>query len=119
MQRPQAEDNTETVVTQSEPSPEALAAGAAFVTAYLELQHPRRPGMRKVPWPVRRLLPDPIRDWARMVHADIAEMTQDEMRRELFRLRVGLAQVDRLDAVCTWVFERLSRLECALKARVA
>jgi hypothetical protein len=85
------------------------AAGA--IELILSLRHPRCPATRKVPWPVRRLLPDPLRHWERLTHADIANLSRDDRRREAFRFRVALAQVDSLDDVCSWVFDRLRHLD--------
>jgi hypothetical protein len=69
----------------------------------------------KVPLPLRRLLPDPLRSleqWQRFVHHDIDELSPAARNAEAFRLRVAIAQADEA-FVPQWPLERVSRLEAA------
>jgi hypothetical protein len=86
----------------------------AEVLALLALRHPTRPSQR-LPLPLRKLLPDPMRcfeDLQRFSHADLAAMTPAMRRAEAFRWKVAIAQVEP-DEVPLYVLERVARLEAA------
>ena len=86
----------------------------AEVLALLALRHPTRPSQR-LPLPLRKLLPDPMRcfeDLQRLIHADVAGMTPAMRRAESFRWKVAIAQVEP-DEVPLYVLERIKRLEAA------
>jgi len=78
------------------------------------LRHPTHP-TRKLPLPLRKLLPDPLRsleDLQRFTHGDIAEMTTAARHAEAFRWRVVVSQID-AEVVPAYVLERIARLEAA------
>lgn len=82
------------------------------VDRLLALRHPTRPA-RKLPLPLRKLVPDPTKtaeQLLRFEHADIAAMTLSARRAEAFRLKVAIAQCEP-DEVCDWAVERVAKLE--------
>ncbi len=90
------------------------AAATAAVELLLSPKHPTRPS-RKLPLPIRRLLPDPERslaDWQRLTCEDLEAMSPAERAADLFRWKVAIAQVD-ADQVPGYVLKRLALLEAA------
>jgi len=72
-------------------------------------------GLHRVPLPIRKLLPDPLRtieDWDRFTHADLATMPLPERAAEAFRLRVAIASVEP-ERVPLWAVDRLAQLDAA------
>jgi len=94
--------------------PHLDVAVAAEVELMLTLKHPTQPG-RKLPLPIRRLLPDPFRsveDWQRLACEDIASMSPAERAADAFRWKVAIAQIEP-DQVPAYVLKRLTLLESA------
>jgi hypothetical protein len=86
-------------------------SSSAAVDALLSLRHPTRPGSRKVPLPLRKLLPDPAHEegWLMLTH-QVGHLTPSQLRARAWRLRVAIALCDP-DDVPRWAVEHLGRLE--------
>jgi hypothetical protein len=85
---------------------------APEVDALLSLQHPTQP-TKRLPLPLRRLLPDPLRcfeDLQRFTHVDLVAMTRAQRDWEALRIRTAAALVDDSNCVPTWLLGRLERL---------
>lgn len=86
-------------------------SSSAVVDALLSLQHPTCPRSRKVPMPLRNLLPDPAHEegWLMLTH-QVGHLTRAHLRARAWRLRVAIALCDP-DDVPRWAVEHLGRLE--------
>jgi hypothetical protein len=94
-----------------EPSP-SKGAGSAYTIVTLALADPVHPSNR-LPMLMRRVLPDPLTEngWARLHHADLAEMTTAQKLAERARLLLAVGSCDREPP--TWLIDRLQRLGAA------
>jgi hypothetical protein len=97
-------------------SDEHRAAVDARMTVDLMLSlRPARDPSRKLPLPLRRLMPEPMKsldDWRRLTCEDIADMSKAERSAESFRWKVAVAMVEP-DDVPPYVPARIEALDAA------
>lgn len=88
-----------------------------FGTAWFSGLRRRDRPAAQVPGPLRRLLPDPMREAGRQrfLHADVRHLSPLEVARELERLRIAVALVEDVDQVPVWVVTRVRVLLEALQ----
>ncbi|MGH7686364.1 MAG: hypothetical protein ACREN2_06065 [Candidatus Dormibacteria bacterium] len=108
----------DTVTTQRSSSTDHVAC-ECFMLEVQQLQSPRG---RKLPWSVRRSLPNPyasIEQLQRLRHDDVPHIGADQARHELAVLAAAVADVDDHRDVPRWIIRRRAVLAAHLKAVLA